>query len=200
MKMENPMVLLDETALDWRAVARVALGAPLVLSPAVQARLRNARRIVERIVSDGLRAYGINTGLGALCEQVLEPASLATLSLNTLKSHACGVGEAMPDALVRAIMCAQISNYSHGKSGISPELVDGLLALLNLNLTPLVPARGSVGYLTHMAHIGLPLAGLSQVRVAGKVIDAKQALADAGLQPLTPGAKEIGRASCRERV
>lgn len=190
MKMENPMVLLDETALDWRAVARVALGAPLALSPAVQQRLHNARRIVERIVADGVRAYGINTGLGALCEQVLEPASLATLSLNTLKSHACGVGEAMPDELVRAIMCAQISNYSHGKSGISPELVDGLLALLNRNLTPLVPARGSVGYLTHMAHIGLPLAGLSQVRVAGKVVEAKQALDDVGLQVLTPGAKD----------
>ncbi|CDG82395.1 HAL/PAL/TAL family ammonia-lyase [Janthinobacterium agaricidamnosum] len=190
MKMENPMVLLDEAALDWRAVVRVARGAPLALSPAVRQRLLNARRIVERIVADGVRAYGINTGLGALCDQVLQPASLAELSLNTLKSHACGVGDALPDELVRAIICAQVANYSHGKSGISPELVDGLLALLNLNLIPLVPSRGSVGYLTHMAHIGLPLAGLWQVRIEGKVIDAKDALADAGLSPLVPGAKD----------
>jgi histidine ammonia-lyase len=153
-------------------------------------RLHDARRIVDRIVDDGTRAYGINTGLGALCEQILAPQALAALSLNTLKSHACGVGAPLDDELVRAIMCTQVANYSHGKSGITPALVEGLTALLNQNLIPVVPARGSVGYLTHMAHIGLPLTGLWQLRSGGIVQDARQALMDAGLAPLSLAAKD----------
>ncbi|MRW89402.1 histidine ammonia-lyase [Duganella sp. FT80W] len=183
-------ITLDEHTLDWRAVAQVAGGATLHLGAAAQQRLQAARHIVERVVADGVRAYGINTGLGALCEEILEPASLSALSLNTLKSHACGVGASLDDELVRAIMCAQVANYSHGKSGISPALVDGLVALLNHQLIPVVPARGSVGYLTHMAHIGLPLAGLWQLRVDGVEQDARSALATAGLQALPLGAKD----------
>ena len=185
-----PGITLDQRPLDWREVAQVARGASLRLSEAARERLHAARRIVDRVVADGVRAYGINTGLGALCEEILDPASLSALSLNTLKSHACGVGAPLEDELVRAIMCAQVANYSHGKSGITPALVEALVRLLNLDLIPVVPARGSVGYLTHMAHIGLPLAGLWQLRANGVVRDAQPALADAGLAPLTPAAKD----------
>ena len=184
------MIRLDDRPLDWREVAQVARGAKLALGDAALQRLHDARRIVDRIVDDGTRAYGINTGLGALCEQILAPQALAALSLNTLKSHACGVGAPLDDELVRAIMCTQVANYSHGKSGITPALVEGLTALLNQNLIPVVPARGSVGYLTHMAHIGLPLTGLWQLRSGGIVQDARQALMDAGLAPLSLAAKD----------
>jgi histidine ammonia-lyase len=184
------LVTLGERPPDWREVAAVARGAPLVLVDAAQERVRAARRVVDRVVADGVQAYGINTGLGALCDRVLDPDALARLSLNTLKSHACGVGAPLDDELVRAIMCAQVVNYSHGNSGISPSLVDGLVALLNNKLTPVVPARGSVGYLTHMAHIGLTLTGLWQLRVGGVTRPANQALADAGLAPVTPAAKD----------
>lgn len=184
------LVTLDQRALDWREVAAVAKGAALTLGESAQERVLAARRIVDRVVADGVQAYGINTGLGALCDRVLDPAALAKLSLNTLKSHACGVGTALDDELVRAIMCAQVANYSHGKSGISPALVDGLVALLNHNLIPVVPSRGSVGYLTHMAHIGLTLTGLCQLRTGGLTRPAIQALEDNGLTPVTPAAKD----------
>ncbi len=184
------MVELDDAVLDWRQVVCVAHGATLSLGPLARQRLLAARRVVERVVADRVRAYGINTGLGALSEQLLEPESLPQLSLNTLKSHACGVGAPMADELVRAIICAQVANYAHGKSGISPALVDGLVDLLNHGIVPLVPARGSVGYLTHMAHIGLPLVGLWRVRVRGETLEAPEALARAGLPTLALGAKD----------
>ncbi len=83
-----------------------------------------------------------------------------------------------------------IANYSHGKSGVSVALVQHLLALLNQQITPQVPSQGSVGYLTHMAHIGLALIGVGDVEYQQQVMPAEQALRLAGLQPYRPGAKE----------
>ena len=184
------MITIDAAPLEWRQVVQVARGAALSIGPAARARLEHARCIVDRVVAEGRRAYGVNTGLGALSEVVLDQDRLAELSLNTVQSHACGLGAPLADELTRAIMCAQIANYCHGKSGISLSLAEGLAAFLNCGMTPLVPARGSVGYLTHMAHIALPLIGLWQVRLNGEVLASGPALARAGLKPLSLGAKD----------
>ena len=93
--------------------------------------------------TSGERAYGVNTGLGALCNVSLEGEQLSRLSRNTLLSHACGVGAALPDEQTRAIICAAIINYSQGKSGIHRQVVEALIALLNHRITPQVPSQGS---------------------------------------------------------
>jgi histidine ammonia-lyase len=170
------------------AVARH--GATLVLSENAWARIDNAQAIVQSIVASGERAYGVNTGLGALCNVSLEREQLSRLSRNTLLSHACGVGPALPDEQTRAIICAAIINYSQGKSGIHRQVVEALLALLNHRITPQVPSQGSVGYLTHMAHIGVALLGVGQVSYRGQVISALQALNEEGLAPVELGAKD----------
>ncbi|MCS2171486.1 histidine ammonia-lyase [Scandinavium sp. TWS1a] len=177
--------------LRWQDVARVARGnASLTLSASTWARIAQGREIVNLIVASGHVAYGVNTGLGALCNISLAEEQLSQLSRNTLLSHACGVGPLLDEAQTRAIMCAAIANYSHGKSGISPAIVEQLLTFLNQRITPQVPSQGSVGYLSHMAHIGLALMGVGDVSWQGQVVPAQQALAQARLEPISPGAKE----------
>lgn len=184
-------VVIDSQPISWQDVTAVARHrASLSLSPAAWARIENAQAIVRHIVTSKQRAYGVNTGLGALCNQTLEGEQLAKLSGNTLLSHACGVGEPLSDEQTRAIICCAIINYSQGKSGIQRPVVEALLALLNKGITPRVPSQGSVGYLTHMAHVGVALLGLGEVSYRGQIIPAAQALAAEGIVMPTLGAKD----------
>ncbi|ROM94545.1 histidine ammonia-lyase [Pseudomonas brassicacearum] len=184
-------IVIADAPLRWQDVVAVARGGSLLeLSAAAWARIENAQAIVQRIVVSGERAYGVNTGLGALCNVSLQGEQLSQLSRNTLLSHACGVGAPLVDEQTRAIMCAAIINYSHGKSGVHRQVVEALLALLNRGITPQVPSQGSVGYLTHMAHIGIALLGVGQVSYRGQIVSAQQALAEEGLKPVQLGAKD----------
>ncbi|WP_032633068.1 HAL/PAL/TAL family ammonia-lyase [Pseudomonas syringae] len=184
-------IVIGEASLGWQDVVAVARhGAQLRLSDAAWARIDNAQAIVQQIVVSGERAYGVNTGLGALCNVSLEGEQLSRLSRNTLLSHACGVGAPLTDEQTRAIICAAILNYSQGKSGIHRQVVEALLALLNRGITPQVPSQGSVGYLTHMAHVGIALLGVGQVSYRGHIVTAEQALHEEQLRPVILGAKD----------
>ncbi|NWC10695.1 histidine ammonia-lyase [Pseudomonas agarici] len=184
-------IVIADAPLRWQDVVAVARhGARLELAPQTWARIDNAQAIVQRIVVSGERAYGVNTGLGGLSDVSLSGEQLSQLSRNTLLSHACGVGAPLADEQTRAIICAAIINYSHGKSGLHRQVVEALLALLNHGITPQVPSQGSVGYLTHMAHIGVALLGIGQVSYRGQIVAARQALATAGLLPVQLGAKD----------
>ena len=184
-------VVIDNTRMGWKDVVAVARhGALLTLSDQARARIDNAQAIVQRIVRSGERAYGINTGLGGLSNVSLQDEQLSALSRNTLLSHACGVGPVLSNEQTRAIICAAVIQYSQGKSGLHRQVVEGLLALLNHQITPQVPSQGSVGYLTHMAHIGITLLGVGDVSYRGQVVPAQQALAAEGLSPVVLGAKD----------
>ncbi|MEB0017634.1 HAL/PAL/TAL family ammonia-lyase [Pseudomonas sp.] len=184
-------VTLADTPLTWREIVKVARqGAKLHLCDSTWARIDNARAIVDHIVAQGERAYGISTGLGALSDVMLQGPQLAQLSRNTLLSHACGVGAPLTVEQTRAIMCAAVNNYAHGHSGISRSVVEALIALLNLDITPSVPSQGSVGYLTHMAHIGVALLGFGEVMWQGRPMLAMQALREVGMAPLELRAKD----------
>lgn len=188
---QGETVVITGAPVRWQDIAAVARhGARLELAPAVWARIDNAEAIVRHIVESGERAYGVNTGLGALCNVSLQGDQLSALSRNTLLSHACGVGPVLPDEQTRAIICAAIVNYSHGKSGLQRGVVEALLALLNHGITPQVPSQGSVGYLTHMAHVGVCLLGIGKVSYRGQVVEAAQALGAEGLAPVQLGAKD----------
>src|ERR1700734_722303 len=160
-------IILDQP-LSWRQVGDVAEGAQLALSEDAQARIRAARKLVESIVLKGVRAYGVNTGVGALCDVVVTESKQAQLSRNIVMSHAVGVGPTLEPSAVRAILAAAINNFAHGFSGVRPIVVDRLLGLLAQECLPEVPAAGSVGYLTHMAHIALVLLGEGSARWRGR--------------------------------
>ena len=186
--MRDP-VRLDQP-LTAAQIAAVAHGATLSLSDAAQGRIAAARGIVDALIDRGIRGYGINTGVGALCDVLIDHPEQAQLSRNILFSHACGVGAPLSATEARAVMAAQVNLFALGYSGIRPVVVDRLVALLNAGVVPLIPARGSVGYLTYGAQIGLLLIGEGMALCDGKTMSARDALARAGLQPLTLAAKE----------
>ena len=183
-------VIRSDRPLDLAQVAAVAAGEPLELSAEARARIATARVLVEQIVERGIRAYGVNTGVGALCDVTVSPTEQRALSRNILMSHAVGVGTPLGVAETRAIMAAAVNNYAHGHSGIRLEVVDQLVALLNADCLPEVPAFGSVGYLSHMAHIALVCIGEGHVRYRGERIKGRDALQMLGLEPLVLEAKE----------
>jgi histidine ammonia-lyase len=156
-------------------------------------RIAGASRLVDRIVAAGDAAYGINTGFGLLAQTRIPTEQLELLQRNLLLSHAAGVGEALPDPVVRLILALKINALARGFSGISAELVDGLLALLAHEVYPVIPAQGSVGAsgdLAPLAHLSTVLLGIGQVRVQGRLLPALEGLKIAGLQPFKLRAKE----------
>jgi histidine ammonia-lyase len=185
-----PQRILLDRFLTWRQIGDVAEGAQLALSDEAQARIGAARRLVESIVLKGVRAYGVNTGVGALCDVVVTESKQAQLSRNIVMSHAVGVGPALEPTAVRAIIAAAVNNFAHGFSGVRPAVVDRLLGLLANDCVPEVPAAGSVGYLSHMAHIALVLLGEGRARSHGRMISGAEALQSMHLAPLVLGAKE----------
>ncbi|MGO9633709.1 MAG: HAL/PAL/TAL family ammonia-lyase [Steroidobacteraceae bacterium] len=184
-----PAILLDRP-LCWREIGAIAEGAPVALSPAAQGRIREARRLVQSIVARDIRAYGVNTGVGALCDVIVTPSRQRQLSRNIVMSTAVGVGSALEAPEVRAIIAAAVNNFAHGYSGVRMEVVDLLIAFLRRECMPEVPSEGSVGYLSHMAHIALVLLGEGHARLRGELLRGAEALRAAGLEPLVLEAKE----------
>ena len=163
---------------------------PLALSGAAQGRIRAAQALVTAIVDQIARAYGVNTGVGALCDAVVPTSKQMELSRNIVMSHAVGVGPLLEPVAVRAIVAAAVNNFAHGYSGVRPAVVAGLLALLNNDCVPEVPRAGSVGYLTHMAHIALVLLGEGNAQSNGRRLSGAESMHSIGLAPLVLEAKE----------
>ena len=163
-------------------------GAPVVLNvgAADRARIAEATALVDKIISIGDAAYGINTGFGLLAQTRIPAGELEQLQRNLLLSHSAGIGEALPDPVVRLILALKINALARGHSGISLKLIDALLALLRHEIYPVIPGQGSVGAsgdLAPLAHLGAVLLGMGQVRVGGKILTAAEGLKRAGLAP-----------------
>ena len=185
-----PETIVLDRPLTWQEIAAVAKGAALSLSDKTWTRIADARAIVDALVEKRVRGYGINTGVGALCDVIVDIPEQRALSRNILFSHACGVGEPLGRQETRAVMAAQIANFAHGYSGVRVETVKTLLGLLNTDILPVIPSKGSVGYLTHAAAIGLVLIGEGEARHGAETISGRQALEKLGLAPLVLEAKE----------
>ncbi len=181
---------INDQPLTWRDITTVAEGAPLTLSAGVRSRVQAARGVVEALIARGVRTYGVNTGVGALHEVLIDRGRQRAMSRNLLMSHAVGVGDTLPTAEVRAVVAAQVNNLAHGYSGVRADVLDQMLWLLGVDCVPVVPARGSVGYLSHMAHVALVLIGEGTALVEGVAMPGGEALARLGRAPLVLEAKE----------
>ena len=169
-------------------------GARAELSDASRARMRAARELVER-TAHGARehTYGVNTGFGRFVSRSIPEELTAELQLRLLRSHACGVGDPYPDEIVRAAMLLRANALAKGTSGARAEIVDTVLGCLNGGVLPYVPSRGSVGAsgdLAPLAHLALPLVGEGRAWYDGELLDAAEALAAAGIEPIRLEAKE----------
>ncbi len=178
---------LEEVAAAARRNARVRLAGTAI--PQIEA----GRAVIDGIVAAAQPAYGITTGFGSLCDQSIPPDQTRQLQVNLLRSHAAGVGDALPADVVRAAMLLRAHSLALGYSGVRPGLIEALLALFNAGIHPVVPALGSIGAsgdLAPLAHLALPLLGLGSVEFAGDTVSAEEALRQAGLTPVELEPKE----------
>jgi histidine ammonia-lyase len=183
------LILLDE-ALSWRQIAAIAEGASLALSDAARGRIAASRALVDSIIAKRIRAYGVNTGVGALCDVVVDEPKQRQLSRNVVMSHAAGVGPPLAPRETRAIIAAAINNFALGYSGIGLRAVECLMQMLSEGCVPEVPASGSVGYLSHMAHIASVLLGQGHAELRGERCSGAEALRALDVQPLVLEPKE----------
>ncbi len=163
------------------------------LAAADRERIAAAAALVDRIVSTGDAAYGINTGFGLLAQTRIPTERLELLQRNLLLSHAAGTGDALPDAVVRLVLALKVNALARGHSGVTQGLIDALLALMEHEVYPVIPAQGSVGAsgdLAPLAHLSAALLGIGTVRCHGAELPAVDGLRRAGLEPLRLRAKE----------
>ncbi len=189
------MVELDGNSLTLDQLVRIAHEREQVaLGETARARVRAARIVVDEFAHRDAATYGINTGFGNFAEVKIPADQLDTLQVNLLRSHAAGVGEPLPVPVVRATMALRANVLAKGFSGIRVDTLELLIELLNRGVHPIVPSRGSVGAsgdLAPLAHLALVLIGEGQVHEAGGAGKAgRDALRDAGLQPIALAAKE----------
>lgn len=179
------------TLEDLRIVFQQAV--TVVLDKCAHAAIEKSVATVNKIIEEDRTAYGINTGFGLLANTRIATKDLQSLQRSIVMSHAAGVGEPLDDDLVRLIMVLKINSLARGFSGIRLEVINALIALVNAQVYPFIPAKGSVGAsgdLAPLAHMSLILLGEGKARYEGKWISAKKALEKAGLAPLKLEAKE----------
>jgi histidine ammonia-lyase len=183
-------IVVDGGPLSPGQVVEVAHGrARAIPGPDISERMEPARAVVDATVASGEIVYGITTGFGALASTRIPPDEAETLQYNLIRSHASGVGPALPDPLVRAILLLRARTLAQGHSGVRPVVVERLLDLLDRDILPVIPSQGSVGAsgdLAPFAHMALALIGEGRVKVEGEIVAASEA----GLEPLTLQAKE----------
>ncbi len=194
MAHEASTLLLTGRPLRIEEVENTAHGRLQVrVAPEALQRLADRRRALEREAAAGNVIYGVNTGFGSLSTQRISDADLQQLQQNLVRSHAAGVGELLDDATVRAAMLLLAASLARGLSGVRPVVVERVVELLNAGVVPCVPSVGSVGAsgdLAPLAHIALVLLGEGEARLDGRTLPGAEALAKAGVSPLTLQAKE----------
>lgn len=176
---------------DLRKIYRVACRIDLVKEACPK--IARSRKTVEAIIAEGRTVYGINTGFGLLASTSISDDRLEELQTNLVLSHCTGVGQDLPDEVVRLIYVLKVSSLSQGHSGIRQSTVTAFLDFINSGLIACIPEKGSVGAsgdLSPLAHMTAALMGEGHVRFAGTKIPAREGLTKAGLKPLSLSAKE----------
>lgn len=189
----SPVVTIGAAPLvldDVVAIARER--APVALADVARDRLAAARAAVLREARGPVAVYGVNSALGANTGQPLAAADLSAYQARAVRARAVAVGPRYGRATVRAMLAARIAGMAAGGSGVSPAVVDALVALLARGVHPCVPRHGSIGAadLPQLAHLALPLLGEGEAEIDGEVMSGAAALARAGLAPVALGPKD----------
>jgi histidine ammonia-lyase len=182
-------VLLSGRSLTLDELARVAFEHETVgLSEEARKRVHASREVVEEILAADRVVYGINTGFGNFRNVVISREDLEELQTNLIRSHCAGVGDPFPEEIVRTILLLRINALASGHSGIDPETLEGLVAMLNAGVIPVVPQKGSVGAsgdLAPLAHVASVLIGGGEAFFKGVRMSGAEALAKSGLEKRT---------------
>jgi len=188
------VIRLGETRLTLDDVVDVARGpARVELAREARERMLASRAVVDRAVREGRVIYGVTTGFGELKDRHIPADDTRQLQVNLIRSHCAGVGRFAPAEVGRAMLLLRAASLAQGQSGVRPELVEMLLAMLERQVTPIVPLQGSVGAsgdLAPLAHLAAVLLGEGEAWLGEQRMPAGLALRGAGLQPVTLEAKE----------
>lgn len=163
------------------------------LDPACRERVEQAARVVADAAAGNEPVYGVNTGFGKLAQVRIPAADTATLQRNLILSHCAGVGEPLPEAIVRLTMALKILSLGRGASGVRWALIQTLEAMLEQGVIPVVPAQGSVGAsgdLAPLAHVAAVMMGEGEAFHENERVGGAEALRRAGIEPLVFTAKE----------
>ena len=165
----------------------------LELHPEYNSFMSISARTVNSYVDDKKVAYGITTGFGSLANKSISNDKIKQLQHNLVLSHATGIGDHLPDEIVRLVLLLKINSLAQGYSGVRPIIAERLLTMLNKKLYPAIPSQGSVGAcgdLAPLAHMALTLMGEGELKHAGELFPSSQVLQKEGLEPIELEAKE----------
>jgi histidine ammonia-lyase len=187
-------LVLDGQALTLDEIDAVAhAGLRVEVAADALRRVAESRGLIERILAAGETVYGVNTGFGKLADVHVRGDKLAELQINLVRSHAGGVGQPLAEAEVRAMVALRANVLAKGFSGVRPELLELLVAMLNAGVHPMIPEKGSVGAsgdLAPLAHLALVVVGEGEAFYRGERMAGGEALRRAGLKPVQLTAKE----------
>jgi histidine ammonia-lyase len=179
------------TLSQLRKISRHTL--KISLAPGCTEAIHASTQLVNQVIAENRVAYGINTGFGLLANTRIAPEDLETLQRSIVLSHAAGIGELMSDETVRMMMVLKINSLARGFSGIRLSVIEALITLVNAQIYPCVPKKGSVGAsgdLAPLAHMSTVLLGEGEARYQGEIISGAKALQIATMQPITLAPKE----------
>lgn len=169
-------------------------GYKLELSDDARNRIIRCREYLDEKIAKTTRpVYGVTTGFGSLCNVSVNPDQLAQLQINLMMSHACGVGDRVPNDIVKMMMLLKVQSLSYGYSGCKLDTVQRLVDFFNNDIYPVVYMQGSLGAsgdLVPLAHMSLPLVGLGEVEYKGEVISGAEMLKIFGWKPIQLVSKE----------
>jgi histidine ammonia-lyase len=168
-------------------------GAPAPLTDADRARVVAARAVIDDALASGDAVYGVTTGIGNLANVRIGADDAVALQLNLVRSHAVGAGRPLPGEVVRGMLALLADSLRRGYSGVREQVIELLLGMLERDVVPVVPSKGSVGSsgdLAPLAHVALVLVGEGEADVGGERLDGAAALRRAGLEPVALAPKE----------
>ncbi len=183
-----PLTIEDVTAVSCRH-RRVALSK----DPGFRARIERGATVISRRVIEGIPTYGVNTGFGASVRNGVPEAQASLLAQNLSRYHGCGVGPRLSEVESRAVMLVRLASLAAGYSGVRMVVLERLAACLDAGVSPVLPSRGSVGAsgdLTPLSYVAALLMGERDAFWQGRVVNAREALAAAQIEPLALGPKE----------
>ena len=181
-------IIIDGRDLTIEDVVNVSRnGYKVELSDDVINKVKLSRKLVDKFVDEQKVVYGITTGFGKFSDVVISKEETHKLQRNLIISHACGVGEPLEEDIVRAIMLLRINNLSQGYSGVRVETLNTLLGMLNNDVHPIIPEKGSLGAsgdLAPLAHMAITMLVEGQAIYNGKRMTSKEAMNLAGVDIL----------------
>lgn len=191
---EKSKVTLDGETLTLEQVVAVSrYGAKVELHPMAKEKVLRSREYVDRLIEENQTVYGITTGFGKFSDVLISKEDAKKLQRNLIMSHATGVGEPLAQEIVRGILLLRANALAKGFSGIRLSTLQTLLNVLNAGIVPVVPEKGSLGAsgdLAPLSHMVLVLLGEGEAFYKDRRMSGREALAQAGIEPVVLEGKE----------